>query len=238
MEINSTSAVTESLAPGIWVAVPRQPKQARCRHNFAHTEPKRTFYWIIESSGHICQDCMNVRETRKALDEGKLAGIASNGGNPNSPGKSGKVSRSTKAPVVIGAVLAKRANGANKAEIARDLRISHNTVDKILSETEFDSQIALGRSQAIGLIPEALSGAKMAFAKGDGATSCRFLEGVGVLGEKAQGRHHPDSVRAQQAINILIKAGPSDNPLSGSLAGTLPKMLPDNPPEPITAKPR
>ena len=195
----------------IWSPLPRQPKQARCRQNLAHLKLKRTFFWMIEATGYICQDCVNVRETRRALEEGRLAGNAGKYGNVSGSGKLGKVSRSTKAPVVIGAVMANRANGANKAEIARRLKISHNTVDKILDETEFDAQIALGRSQAVGLIPKALKGAEMAFEKGDGATSCRFLEGMGVLGEqnvslsfaKSLRRHHKDFFPRDVSISVL-----------------------------------
>ena len=146
---------------------------------------------------------MNVRETRKALEECRKAG---NNGNGGLLGKSGKRNRSTLAPVIQGAVLAKRANGANKAQIARDLKISHNTVDKILDETEFDAQIAEGRSKAVGLIPEALGGLKVAFAKGDGATSCRFLEGMNVLGVQNDRPGKPDSdIHLMQSIQMLIR---------------------------------
>ena len=77
-------------------------------------------------------------------------------------------------------------------------------MDKILDETEFDAQIALGRSQAAGLIPKALKGAEMAFEKGDGATSCRFLEGMGVLGEQDVSGHQPAlPTTLMQQINLL-----------------------------------
>ena len=143
---------------------------------------------------------MNVRETRRALEEGKLAGISGNG---SVPGKTGNRSRSTKAPAVVGAVLAKRAIGENKRQIARELKISPNTVDKILDESEFDAQIAFGRSQAVGLIPNAMEGLKVAFAKGDGSTSCRFLEGIGVLGEDKSRRG--TSMASDPALQVAIQ---------------------------------
>jgi hypothetical protein len=211
--MSTVSAPTnpEGSPAGIWVATPRQPKQERCRQNLAHSKPKRTFFWIMESNGPVCQDCVNLRETKRAIAEGQLSG---NTGNGAMPGKSGKATRSTKAPAIMGAVLAKRAVGESKAKIARELRISHNTVDAIIKQTDFDAKIAEGRAQAVELIPEALSGAQKAFAKGDGATSCRFLEGLRVLGEdrKPKALAMYADVALMNTINMLYNPSPKIDP--------------------------
>ena len=129
--------------------------------------------------------------------------MARKNGNVESSGKSGKRPRSTKAPAIIGAVLEKRVHGASKAAIARDLKLSHNTVDKILEQTEIDARIAEGRSKALGLIPNAIEGAKLAMAKGDGSTSIRFLEGIGVLGDDKASRGN--GMGTDAALNVAIR---------------------------------
>jgi hypothetical protein len=80
----------------IYQPLPRQPKQERCRQFLVHTDARRTFYWIREATGPICQQCVNARNTKRALEEQQ----AGNPGNELGVGKSGKQRRSTKAPSV------------------------------------------------------------------------------------------------------------------------------------------
>jgi hypothetical protein len=186
----------------------------------------------MDPTGPICQQCVDARNTKLALEQ-QQAGNSGNGGNNSAIGKSGKISHSTKAPAVVGAALAMRSNGANKAQIARGLKISHNTVDKILRETEFDSQVALGRAKAVGLIPEALDGVKKAFAKGDGPTSCRFLEGVGVIGKDAMGTKSNAASDMQAIFNqcqvLINEAAPAASPNPEEEITISAKVVNDNP---------
>ena len=96
--IDATVSLEAKPTPrAIWSPLPKQPRQARCRQNLAHSETRRTFYWIAEQSGPICQECVNVRNTRMAL-AGQEAG---NSGNEMKAGKSGKSQHSIGAPTVI-----------------------------------------------------------------------------------------------------------------------------------------
>ena len=105
------------------------------------------------------------------------------------PSNSGKKSRSTIAPATKNAILAKRANGQSKLSIAKDLRVAPGTVRKVLDEADFNQLIQQGRSDCAGLLSEAIQGLKRAFERSEGATCCRFLEGMGVLGEDKSRRN-------------------------------------------------
>lgn len=124
---------------------------------------------------------------------------------PANPNNNGKKSRSTIAPATKNAILAKRANGQSKLSIARDVHVAPGTVRKVLDEADFDQLIQQGRSDCAGLLPEAIEGLKRAFAKGEGATCYRFLEGMGVIGEdksRRNGTMHVNAVLHQQILNL------------------------------------
>jgi len=95
-----------------------------------------------------------------------------------------KTYRSRKPQAVKTAVLAKRVNGANKAQICRDLGIAKNTVNRILDESDIDAQLESGTAQACRLIPKAIKVVDDRLSKGSENAAFRLLEGVGVLGEK------------------------------------------------------
>jgi len=52
-------------------------------------------------------------------------------------------------------VVAKSAMGVSKAQIARELEISRNTVQRILNEAELSSLVDQGKSSLYECIPEA-----------------------------------------------------------------------------------
>jgi len=111
MEVNPPNSAAP-VTTAIWGRLlPRQPKQMRCRRFLAHSDEHRTFYWVMESTGPICQQCVNVRNTKVALEEQE----ASKSGNRDKLGKSGSDA------------LAKRALGENYSQIARETRSSRNT---------------------------------------------------------------------------------------------------------------
>ena len=79
------------------------------------------------------------------------------------------------------------------------------TVRKVLDEADFDQLVQQGRSDCAGLLPEAIKGLKRAFERGEGATCCRFLEGMGVLGEDKSHRNGTmplNPVLHQQIMNL------------------------------------
>jgi hypothetical protein len=61
-----------------------------------------------------------------------------------------------KAPQVQQTVIAKRLRGESKRQIARDLSMGRNTVDRILSESQVEAAVAQGRTQLVELVPKAI----------------------------------------------------------------------------------
>jgi uncharacterized membrane protein len=187
---------------GTWIEVPRQLKQKRC-----HECKKRTFYWLFESEGAVCSDCVNLRNTAKPPEKGEAA---------NGEVEARK-SRSTIAPVKKIAILARRANGDTKASIARDLHVSRDTVAKVLTEADFDSAVEKGRFATVRLIPAAISGLEKSMGKGDGSTCIRFLEGVGVIGENVRRIPTPANDALMRAIVNLIQPEAAKPPIDAEV---------------------
>lgn len=61
-----------------------------------------------------------------------------------------------KSPQAQQAVIAKRLSGDSKRQIARDLGMGRNTVDRILSESQVEAAVAQGRTQLVELVPKAM----------------------------------------------------------------------------------
>jgi hypothetical protein len=61
-----------------------------------------------------------------------------------------------KSPQSQQAVIAKRLRGDSKRQIARDLGMGRNTVDRILSESQVEAAVAQGRTQLVELVPRAI----------------------------------------------------------------------------------
>lgn len=90
--------------------------------------------------------------------------------------------RAEKPQVVKTQVIAKHLNGESKSQIARDLDLSRPTVRNILEESEVSSIVEAGRSDCVGLVPDAVSGLKHGIVdKRDWRASATLLRGVGVL---------------------------------------------------------
>jgi hypothetical protein len=209
--VENPTSITPA-ATAIWTPLPRQPKQMRCRQFLAHGDERRTFYWIMENTGPICQQCVNVRNTKAALAEQE----AGKSGNQEKLGKSGKLRHSTKAPAYVGRVLAKRALGENYSQIARETHSSRNTVKQIIAESDFDQQFAEGRRSCMGLIPKAVAAMDTQLSKGDGTLGRQFLNDVGVIGERfVQSKPHDVAVAMQNIHNqIQIYLGKVGDPLA------------------------
>lgn len=61
-----------------------------------------------------------------------------------------------KSPQAQQAVIAKRLHGDSKRQIARDLGMGRNTVDRILTESQVEAAVAQGRTQLVELVPKAI----------------------------------------------------------------------------------
>ena len=65
-----------------------------------------------------------------------------------------KKRKTNKAPAVQAAVAAKRASGQSKSQISRDLGISRNTVDVILSEAELSNFVERSKAVIFSALPK------------------------------------------------------------------------------------
>jgi hypothetical protein len=209
--------------------LPRQPKQKRCRQFLAHSDARRTFYWIMESNGPTCEQCVDVRNTKLALAEQATG----NSGKEPAAGKSGKPRRSTKAPAVKAAVILKRANGEHWSQISKDLQISKNTAKAIVEESEIDRQIENYRGQVIGLIPKAIAAMDTQLSKGDGSLGRQLLGDIGVIGKDAMGAKN-SAVEGMQAMfkqcQVLInQAAPEPAPSPKEAITISAEVVNDNP---------
>jgi hypothetical protein len=89
--------------------------------------------------------------------------------------------KSIKSPVVKQAVIAHALLGATNLQIAKDLQIDRATVRNILSSTEINHHIEVGRSRAVSLIPRSLDVAEYRLSKNDGSMALGILRGCNVL---------------------------------------------------------
>jgi uncharacterized membrane protein len=174
---------------GTWTEVPRQLKQKRC-----HECSKRTFYWLFEAEGAICTVCVNLRTMPRPIPQSVSAAEST----------SGKKRKSTVAPTIKNAILAKRACGQSKLSIAKEMHVAPGTVRNVLNEADFDQQVQQGRLDSVRLIPAAINGLEKSMGKGDGSTCIRFLEGVGIIGENVRRIPTPANDALMRAIVNLI----------------------------------
>lgn len=174
---------------GTWTEVPRQSKQKRC-----HECSKRTFYWLFEAEGAVCKVCVNLRTMPRPIPHSSSVGESTNG----------KKRKSTVAPTIKNAILAKRACGQSKLSIAKEMHVAPGTVRNVLNEADFDQQVQQGRLDSVRLIPAAINGLEKSMGKGDGSTCIRFLESVGVIGENVRRIAPPLNDALMRAIVSLI----------------------------------
>jgi hypothetical protein len=84
--------------------------------------------------------------------------------------------KSRKPQAIKTAVIAKRANGENKASIARDLEITPNCVTAICEESGIDRHLESSRLQSLELIPEAIRVARVRLSKDSENMAVKVLE--------------------------------------------------------------
>jgi len=108
-----------------------------------------------------------------------------------------------------------RGMGTSKAKIAKELGIAVNTVTNVLELNDFDRQLTDGKALCAPLIPKAVSALDKQLSKGDGELGRKFLNDMGVIGERALGGKQPVQIELSQAIGIMFK---QTQPVSGEPA--------------------
>ena len=97
LQRSNSPGVPETNTPanaGMWAEIARQVKQKRC-----HECSKRTYFWLFEAKGAICSGCVNRRTMPRPIPHSSSVGESTNG----------KKRKSTVAPTIKNAILAKRA---------------------------------------------------------------------------------------------------------------------------------
>jgi len=108
-------------------------------------------------------------------------------------------------PLVRSSVIARRAQGQAIAHIARELRMSRNTVKAIIKDSQVDQ---IGAEETIKtIVPIALSTVSDVIKSGDGNLAMRFLENT-VLRDTGRGSVTFNDARLNVAIGMLPDARP------------------------------
>src|SRR5882762_8176838 len=92
------------------------------------------------------------------------------------PHRAYKPKSSRKAPAIQNAILAKRANGASKLKISKDLQIGYNTVTSVIELNDFDTTLANEQKESLRLVPRAIQVAHDRLTKGSENMAIKVLE--------------------------------------------------------------
>lgn len=126
---------------------------------------------------------------------------------------------SNKPPAVKAAVIARRANGVNKSQIARELKLGRPTVDSILAEANLDEQMTNGLVLASELIPESIRVVKHRLSQNSESAAFGILNPL-VLNRvnERQGTKMQSDIHLQQALQIIVQ--PSKDSSSSQVVDT------------------
>lgn len=118
-------------------------------------------------------------------------------------------SHSIKAPSIKTAVISRRSQGQSKAQIAREIGISANTVNCIVEESGLDAILQDQGLQSAKLIPEALRVASVRLAKDSETMAIKVLENtIWPLQEKQSGQRMTGDTVLNQTLNVLLRGDP------------------------------
>ena len=148
--------------------------------------------------------------------------------------------RSRKAPAIQAAILAKRAIGTSKRQIAKEMRISPNTVSSVIELSDFDSQLTSGRTLCAELIPSSVKVVKHRLAQNSETAAFRLLEGIGVLGKDAKPTAPPATIELTNAVNIMFqqKALANQQPIETPVSETKNESTPAAAPQSAESQPK
>jgi hypothetical protein len=131
------------------------------------------------------------------------------------PRRAYKPKSSLKPPAIQSAILAKRANGASKAKISRELGVAVNTVTNVLELNDFDRNLDSERLESLSLIPLARAAVKARLEKNDGAIGIKVLENsIWPLNAKTSKAPEPGLTLAIQNLmgNVQVNAQVEQKP--------------------------
>ena len=112
--------------------------------------------------------------------------------------------RSNKPPAIKSSVIIQRAQGKAKSHIARDLGITHNTVNAILEESDIERQLTCGVQLTAGLIPQAIGVIKKRLDLGSENAAIKVLEATIWPLDKGQSGAQMLSAGLSVTINNLL----------------------------------
>lgn len=95
---------------------------------------------------------------------------------PQTPPAAYKRHKSRKAPAIKTAVIVQRAQGKAKSHIARDLGITHNTVNVILEESDIERHLSANQAASLSLIPAAIRAAHVRLKMNSETMAIKVLE--------------------------------------------------------------
>jgi hypothetical protein len=174
---------------GTWTDITRQLKQKRC-----HECSKRTFYSLFEAEGAVCRVCVNLRTMPRPIPQSASVAETANG----------KKHKSTIAPTIKNAILAKRACGQSKLSIAEEMHVAPGTVRNVLNEADFDQQVQQRRLDSVRLIPAAINGLE----KSGRAHPCPLAKSLGRIAEADRSETYQENLANHSEPQIRALAHP------------------------------
>lgn len=120
-----------------------------------------------------------------------------------------KQRKSRKAPAIKTSVIVQRAQGKAKSHIARDLGITHNTVNRILEESDIERQLSSGELAAFQLMHKSLNVLDKRLDK-ESESAATYLLSNTLFSERysKKGQVAPSDVVVNLAIQNLINPAP------------------------------
>ena len=120
--------------------------------------------------------------------------------------------KTLKPPALQAKILAHRAIGTSKEQIARDLSIDKRTVTSIIELHDFDRELETGRSLSVNLIPDAIRVAKHRLSQNSENMAIKVLENtIWPLNQKAGKSNDPHLTLAIQNLmgNVTLQSQPN-----------------------------
>lgn len=122
---------------------------------------------------------------------------------------------SKKPPIIKTEVIARRAMGQSKSQIARETEIAYNTVNCIIEESKVDELIEGGRLGCAKLIPKAVGVVDQRLDQGSESAAFGILNPLVLRGnqESVRRRSMMEDPTLQKAIRDLLGPDRNDKPI-------------------------
>jgi hypothetical protein len=139
------------------------------------------------------------------------------------PDRAVKPRKIRNAPGIKTSIIQQRLSGKSKRSIANELKIGRNTVTKVLQDSNVEQALNAGLLSCAPLIPKAVQALEKTLDRGDGALGLKFLNDIGVLGDR-KGNAAPESLHLTQAVSIMFKT--KDLPQQPTIEVKAPEPVP------------